>query len=78
MAKVDDGLMTATEVEREYDTIPDVHKGIYLALDQIKAQIAWLEYVPEYEFSEAECERVRGAAKRLYCQLRRLTNKYID
>jgi hypothetical protein len=50
----------------------------YIATEMVKSQIAWLEYVPEAELTDAEVENLTLALKRAYVALRRLTARYID
>jgi hypothetical protein len=49
-----------------------------LALETVKNQIAWFEYVNEDELTTGERERVLAACQRFFLSIRPLTRKYID
>jgi hypothetical protein len=48
------------------------------ALEAIKNQIAWLEYVPDGEYSKGDRQRVLDACQDFFRSIRPLTRKYID
>lgn len=68
--------MTTTDAEREFDE--HAKASWYEAVDLVKEQIAWLEYVPEHELQTPEAARVVRDCRRLFATLRRLNAKYID
>lgn len=73
-------FMKVSEAEAEFDAEAFYEGKPYAdgALELIKNQIGWLEYVPEAEFTESERERIVGACRKLYAVLRTLNAKYID
>jgi hypothetical protein len=68
--------MSITEIEAEYDK--RVGDSWYEAVDRVRSQVRWLEYVPEEESTEAEQQKIVGHAKKLYATLPRLTDEYVD
>lgn len=48
------------------------------ALEELKNQIAWLEYVPEHEFTAAESARLIKACERTTIVIQKLNHKYMD
>lgn len=72
--------MTQSELEQEFreHVYQDNNGSVDIALETIKSQIGWIEYVPESELTESERERVLLACQRFYNQIRPLTHKYID
>lgn len=62
----------------EWAVIEGVNKYPSIALETLKGQISWLEYVPDYDMTEKERERVCTAARKLFEKIRPLTEKYID
>jgi hypothetical protein len=79
MAHVSD-FMKVSEAEAEFDKEAFFEGRPYAdgAMQLVKNQIAWLEYVPEDELGESERERIVGACRKLYAVLRPLNAKYID
>lgn len=67
--------MKAVEAEQEFaDTCGNWRE----CLEAISAQIDWLGHVHDYEVREAEAERIRNHARRLYVALRLPVKRIID
>lgn len=72
--------MSQTEIEQEFvdHVYVDNSGSVDIALETVKSQIGWLEYVPESQLTESEKERVLYACQKFYNHIRPLTHKYID
>jgi hypothetical protein len=73
-------FMKVSEAESEFDKEGFYEGKPYAegAMQLVKNQIAWLEYVPEDELTDTEKERIVSACRKLYAVLRPLNAKYID
>lgn len=72
--------LATSDLEQEFRDVVyrDGRGSVDIALETIKGQIAWLEYVPERELIDSERERILLACQRFFNQIRPLTHKYID
>lgn len=69
--------MTAPEAEQAFNEKVSEFAW-YEALELVKGQIGWLEYVPEGEPLSAERAQIVRDCRKLFVTLRRLNAKYID